>query len=455
MAPSRANVSNIHTVYTLSLLSEYNHTLDSLPLDLSRNFADLRELDAVLSSSMASIIMKITNLTKIIEQGSSTKHERLILLADIADEAARLKLGGEDKIRVACQAADNLKGHIDHMRLLLGEIHTFDVSLLNRRTTYPHISSRSYMPIPETSRRKRGNYGSIMNSAPDVSPTKRKRIARDDDVDIGGKSPRKENKLGEAGPSRPDRAPSPTDSVLSAMSHIPAAASQSHPNNPRSSAHPSRGANPANKRSKNLANSQPYDDPVPNGSSARRDVFPGPPATSTNHPSLPLPYTNGSNGLHNYDLPNGHAMANDWSGPPPHAQLEGPGMPVTRNAHTGLSIGPVTVMQSILPMGPTNDHPASAAADTATEAGEGEGEGDDRTYCFCDGVSYGEMIACDDEDCEREWFHLSCIGLASVPDGSWFCNVCKNKQKNARRAARGGKKRVGGARSGGKAANNS
>lgn len=76
-------------------------------------------------------------------------------------------------------------------------------------------------------------------------------------------------------------------------------------------------------------------------------------------------------------------------------------MPVTRNAHTDLSMGPVTVMTPILPMGPAIDHPASIAADT--EAGEGEGEGDDRTYCFCDGVSYGEMIACDDEDCEREW----------------------------------------------------
>ena len=207
MAPSRASTSqasNINSVYTLSLLSEYNHTLDSLPLDLSRNFADLRELDAVLSSSMASIIMKIRNLTQIIEAGASSNQERLILLADIADEAARLKLGGEDKIRVACQASDNLKGHIDHMRLLLGQIPSFDVSVLNRRTTYPHISSRSYMPIPENSRRKRGNYGSIMNSGPDVSPAKRKRNPRDDDIDVtGSKSPRKDNKLGDAGPSRP------------------------------------------------------------------------------------------------------------------------------------------------------------------------------------------------------------------------------------------------------------
>lgn len=39
----------------------------------------------------------------------------------------------------------------------------------------------------------------------------------------------------------------------------------------------------------------------------------------------------------------------------------------------------------------------------ATEAGDGDGDGDDKTYCFCDGVSFGEMIACDDTSCEREW----------------------------------------------------
>ncbi|KAF9245673.1 hypothetical protein BU15DRAFT_40459 [Melanogaster broomeanus] len=449
MAPSRASTSqasNINSVYTLSLLSEYNHTLDSLPLDLSRNFADLRELDAVLSSSMASITMKIRKLTQMIEEGSMSKQERLILLADIADEAGRLKLGGEDKIRVACQAADNVKGHTDHMHLLLSQIPSFDTSVLNTKTTYPHVSTRSYMPIPENSRRKRGNYGSIMTTAQDVSPTKRKRNPRDDDVDItSGKSPRKDNKTGDAGASRsrngarsrkPERAASPTESILSITSHIPPPVSQPHASSSRMAVNSSRSGNTSGKRSKTQSTSRTYEDPVRNGSVSRRDIFPGPPMASAGHSSLPMPYANGSNGLHNYDLSNGHTMTNNWSGPPPQ-QLEGPGMPVARNAHTAMSI-------------------ASVAADTATEAGEGEAEGDDRTYCVCDGVSYGEMIACDDEDCEREWFHLNCIGLASVPEGSWFCDACRAKQKNARRASRGGKKRVaGGARSGGKAANNS
>ncbi|KAJ8581523.1 hypothetical protein M405DRAFT_832308 [Rhizopogon salebrosus TDB-379] len=113
-----------------------------------------------------------------------------------------------------------------------------------------------------------------------------------------------------------------------------------------------------------------------------------------------MPYT--SNGVHQYDIPGAHVV-NDW-GVPPHGQLEGPGMPVARSAHSGLSISSATVLTPSLPVAsPSDTHAANAAGDTATEVGEGDGEGDDRTYCFCDGISYGEMIACDDVNCEREW----------------------------------------------------
>lgn len=32
-------------------------------------------------------------------------------------------------------------------------------------------------------------------------------------------------------------------------------------------------------------------------------------------------------------------------------------------------------------------------------------------YCLCKRVSYGEMVACENEDCEVEWFHFVCVGL--------------------------------------------
>ena len=70
---------------------------------------------------------------------------------------------------------------------------------------------------------------------------------------------------------------------------------------------------------------------------------------------------------------------------------------------------------------------AAAAARMEWEAhnGDEEGEGeegedeeevmDTRRYCYCNEVSHGQMVACDSDDCEREWFHLHCIGLTRPP----------------------------------------
>lgn len=45
-------------------------------------------------------------------------------------------------------------------------------------------------------------------------------------------------------------------------------------------------------------------------------------------------------------------------------------------------------------------------------------------YCYCNRVSFGEMIACENEDCAREWFHLECVGLDKAPEGTWYCDDC-------------------------------
>lgn len=36
-------------------------------------------------------------------------------------------------------------------------------------------------------------------------------------------------------------------------------------------------------------------------------------------------------------------------------------------------------------------------------------------YCYCNQVSYGEMIGCDYPGCQREWFHFECTGLKVLP----------------------------------------
>ncbi len=55
----------------------------------------------------------------------------------------------------------------------------------------------------------------------------------------------------------------------------------------------------------------------------------------------------------------------------------------------------------------------------APDADEDDEIGDDEpTYCYCNGVSYGEMVGCDADGCEREWFHLECVGLKVAPKGN-------------------------------------
>ncbi|KAK9456866.1 hypothetical protein V1511DRAFT_495520 [Dipodascopsis uninucleata] len=53
-------------------------------------------------------------------------------------------------------------------------------------------------------------------------------------------------------------------------------------------------------------------------------------------------------------------------------------------------------------------------------------------YCYCQQISYGEMVGCDGPDCKREWFHLPCVGLSAPPKGQWFCNECAAKYKKTK-----------------------
>ncbi|KAF8203896.1 hypothetical protein BJ912DRAFT_841268 [Pholiota molesta] len=444
--------------YSLALLSEYTHTLDSLPIDLSRNFADLRELDAVLSSSVLSITARIQNLTAMIEEGRASKEDRLWLLTEIAEEAQRLKLGGEDKIRVACQAADNLKAHAGHLRALADQLPGFDSSVLERNTVYPHVSERSYMPATtmETGRRRRGVLGSIMTN-PDPSPAKRKRAPKDDDADVGSSRTPKKPAGHDGHPrARPNARAKKTERLLSPSDSLGSAAHQFPPQVPHSArsghsnarAGGSAASGSTNKRrAGGGANSNSNRNPTPlaheaypahdphhtngsrRGGAASVEAYAVPPSAS--HPSLPAPYQNGvANGVVvAYDVHGLPLSTQDWNIPRA-TQLEGPGMPVrSTSIHSTAA--------SVVPLA------AGVAVDT-TDAGDGDGDGDDRTYCFCDGVSYGEMIACDDSRCEREWFHLACIGLTVPPDGTWYCDACKKKPK---RAVRNAKRRAGGAKS--------
>ena len=66
---------------------------------------------------------------------------------------------------------------------------------------------------------------------------------------------------------------------------------------------------------------------------------------------------------------------------------------------------------------------------------------------FCVQVSFGAMIGCDNEQCDVEWFHYSCVGLSTEAKfkGNWYCPACtaerrRLKKLEAKEAAANAKK---------------
>ncbi|KAK9452213.1 inhibitor of growth proteins N-terminal histone-binding-domain-containing protein [Limtongia smithiae] len=76
----------------------------------------------------------------------------------------------------------------------------------------------------------------------------------------------------------------------------------------------------------------------------------------------------------------------------------------------------------------------AAATPASGEDDEDEENNDSALYCFCQQVSYGDMVACDNPDCQYEWFHYGCVGLKAPPSGVWYCStVCQEKAQSSRR----------------------
>jgi len=57
-------------------------------------------------------------------------------------------------------------------------------------------------------------------------------------------------------------------------------------------------------------------------------------------------------------------------------------------------------------------------------------------YCICNQVSYGDMVACDNEDCPFEWFHYPCVGITQPPKGKWYCPQCTSAMRRRGRKER-------------------
>jgi hypothetical protein len=78
---------------------------------------------------------------------------------------------------------------------------------------------------------------------------------------------------------------------------------------------------------------------------------------------------------------------------------------------------------------PQSSRASSIGPEQDSQDADSEEDVDEPRYCYCNQVSYGYMVACDNPSCAREWFHLPCVNLDRAPSGrkKWFCSdECKD-----------------------------
>lgn len=102
---------------------------------------------------------------------------------------------------------------------------------------------------------------------------------------------------------------------------------------------------------------------------------------------------------------------------------------------TSNNVNTVSTVQAILATPPVvSPAPASPQVETTVQVADG-GEADwtydpnEPRYCICNQVSYGDMVACDNEDCPSEWFHYPCVGITAPPKGKWYCPQCTTSMR--------------------------
>jgi inhibitor of growth protein 3 len=231
-------------VQDLLVIADMVDTLDHVPAEVTRVHSDLNELSAVLycklsqnfrgrkltySATLVTLENKLNTLVTWIQDDSVSPADRFQLLQEIAEEAARYKLGGDDKIRVSAGACDGVSLPVSTFIVLPADQqlmhHQKHISNLLQSSTLlasappsPYTQALTLAnPQPLTNTRRgvlaraanspfggRG-YAAASGSGETVkdkdTPSKKKksRVAQlgvkdDDEVSIGGKKPTKKRK---------------------------------------------------------------------------------------------------------------------------------------------------------------------------------------------------------------------------------------------------------------------
>ncbi|GAA5983947.1 hypothetical protein JCM11641_001403 [Rhodosporidiobolus odoratus] len=529
----------------IHLVSTFTDALDSLPPSLTRSLSDLKELDAVLNSSLQAITEKLKNLHQMMHTPDPTKSssssgtpqftqlDRLKLLREVAEDARVFRLGGEDKIRVATNTCETISTHTSHLStlstLLLGFLpshllpglpapaapHGFPKSNTTLRNKYDYSASRhagqgSNARVNGALGLVREHYevtGSGTRSARQAAASAaaggggagRKRAAQldysiyGDDYGVGGSRCKGDKDPNQRHPNQytKKRLQAAQAQAAQASGYGGAGAGYSHQQQQPYQHAAHYGGGGAVSAAATNAQAGIYSVAVPQqhhgqGMSAMDAVkekrFRG------NESGI---VAGGSGGASRLGATSASASGNGVGssragGGAAFGAQQGGGYYATGQDEYGMAALQQQQQQArgaakrkqeemagankrrkkgaadspdlaarALPLSNATSRPPRRQGSTSTRAEdppspqpqylpmedefeplEGEDEQDKTLYCFCQRVSFGEMIACDAPDCEHEWFHLPCVGLKSIPEGRWFCDECRRISKAGKKGRR-------------------
>ncbi|KAE8220260.1 hypothetical protein CF319_g6188 [Tilletia indica] len=531
-----------------TVLSAYADALDALPLDLTRSFSDLRELDAVLGTHLSSLTARLYTLASALSDPELTPAQRLLALKDCAEEARAYKEGGEDKIRVAVNTAETIASHTDFIDRLANGILGSTIPELAPALRPSSGRFLHHSRVPYDPQRDRYMIDTVTeddlpesyNSVEYAITTLKAQAAANGE--LGGSSSTKSNNalasrfnlnlqaggtgssFGMLGPSFHTHhgagaaaaavaaaavlnRPNATSSTASGSGGGAAAGSSSGAAGHSAAGGTERGANASGSGSHGgghggaSGSGSAHDRHSSSHTAAHHHHHQSTSSSSTHHRSE---RAGGSSSHHAHAAAQGSSHSERHSGGHGSAQHSGGGGSHSRSAHHqhtsnnnshgnshhatahanetshstssrshsshhahansasagnhgsgashstsvresnkgsfgGSSSRGVAASHSAS----NNNNASSSAAAVAASTGMNmsEDQEDQTRYCYCQQVSYGEMIACDSRDCPYEWFHLVCVNLTVVPpEGSkWYCDHCleKRAKKKGKSGARG------------------
>ncbi|WVW81932.1 hypothetical protein I302_103935 [Kwoniella bestiolae CBS 10118] len=438
------------------VIQDIMDTLDQIPPELTRVYSDLNELGAVLYSTLLSLEKKLYTLINWIQDPNIKPEQRFELLQEIAEEAARYKLGGDDKIRVAGGACDGIMAHQKHLSNLLASS-----TLLNPSPPSPYTQTLTLpfaQPVVNSRRLQRAANSPFRGTGKDAGPSNEGRIGdtptkkkkgrihqlgnKDDDEtsSVGGEKEKKKP----AKKRKPvNRAQSPTDSIASTSAFT------GKPSEPRTARQLAAAASRARKAEQDDGSDDESRDehPLPSrkggvgmqvtassdslmdrkdgglgldmGGSGSKSGNATPSNNGNNKNGSKTKVSAGTKRSHDEQDDSDDPIDEEYNQPP--ASLSRVSSAVKSNTSGGAK-----------KKTSTNSTSANAAYDVKTVDHDNfavNDEVDSKVYCFCGQVSYGEMIGCDDDDCEIEWFHLACLNLDKTPEGNWICPRCQERRK--------------------------